>query len=130
MRIFKRSDRRQLVDLQDVPETAIDINGQPSLAATTIGTFHASVRQLKGDEMLNVRQIWPTATHLVEIGWLGSAIPVTADNPAGLIVPSMKLLLRKNGAPIRVLNVLAADNVDEENQVWRITAEENVGETS
>ena len=116
--------------MQDVPETSQDSYGQPSQTATTIGTFHFSIRQLKGDERLNVRQIWPTATHVAECGWLGSAVPSSADNPNSLVLPTMKLLLKKNGTLIKVLNVLSAENVEERNRMWRITCVEHIGATS
>lgn len=128
--IVNRSNRYQLVTLIDIPESSVDSYGQPSQAPTEIGTYHASVRQLKGRDLLEARQVWPYATHMVEMDWLGSAIPVTASNPAGLILPSMKLLLKKDGLLIRVLYVLWANNVDEMNQTWQLTCTEHPGATS
>lgn len=130
MRPVRAGFRDQLLTLVDVPETTVSSYGQPSYTGTTIGTFHGSVRQLKGDEILNVRQMFPSATHIVEMDWLGSAIPTTAQNPASLILPQMKLLLKKNSVLIKVLNIVAAENVDEKNYAWKLTCEEYVGAIS
>lgn len=71
---------RQRVALFDVPEMSRDSYGQPSTSGTQIvaptgdGMFSAEIRMLKGDEILNIRQQWPTATHQVKMRWLGSSI--------------------------------------------------------
>jgi SPP1 family predicted phage head-tail adaptor len=114
---------RQRVTLQDIPETALDSYGQTSQAATAIGTFWAEVAPLRGDEQLNVRQIWPTATHKVKMRWLGSAIPSTASNPHGLILPRMRLQLGLDGS---YLNILFANNVEKRNRQWELVCEEKV----
>lgn len=122
--IVKVGEFRQRVTLYDVPESSIDSWGQPSQAATTIGTFWASVKPLKGDEQLNVRQMWPTATHLVMMRWIGSAIPKTSDNPEGLIMPQMKFHL---GLDNSVLNVLFANDIEKRHVMWEITCEQRLG---
>ncbi len=133
MRSHNAGPRRQRVILYDVPEpdASVDSWGQPSQTPTMIGTFWALVRPLKGDEQLNVRQIWPLATHQIELNWLGSSIPVSADNPGngtvGYIMPQMKFKLQKDN---RIFNVVNAINVDEANFMWQIIAEEKIGATS
>lgn len=125
--------RRQRVLLYDVPEATTDGYGQPSLAATPIPSsdpdqaFAAYIRPLSGSEILNIRQIFATATHLVEIGWLGSTIPATDDNPNGYILPHMKLKITKDN---RILNIDNAYNVEERNICWVLTCTEKIGATS
>lgn len=130
MRAVQAGPKRQILALFDVPESTVDSFGQPSQAQVFIGNFHVSVRMLQGNEMLNVRQMWPTATHILGMRWVGSAIPATANNPGGLVIPDMKFTLTKNGILIRVFNIVAAKNVEERNREWEITAEEKVGATS
>lgn len=101
--------------------------GQPSQAQVTIGSFWAEVRPLRGDEQLNVRQIYPTATHIVTMRWLGSLIPVTADNPQGLVMPQMVLQLALDNS---FLHILFADNVEKRNRRWELTCEERIGGTT
>jgi hypothetical protein len=118
---------RQRLALYDVPETSQDSYGQPSLAGSLIGTFWGSCDQLKGQEQLNVRAVWPTATHLVKLRWLGSMIPSSMGNPSGLIIPRMKFILTKSSALVGVFGILAAQNVEERNRQWVCTCEEHVG---
>jgi head-tail adaptor len=101
--------------------------GQPSQSVTTIGSFWADVRPLRGNEQLNVRQIWPTATHIVTMRWLGSMIPKTSDNPAAIIMPQMVLNLALDNS---FLHVLFADNVEKRNRQWVLTCEERIGGTT
>ncbi len=96
-----------------------------TLAAS--GAFSFYVRPLKGDEQLNVRQIFPTATHIIKSGWLGSAIPKTPDNPNGYFMPQMKLINIKNG---EVYNIIFAEDPEERDRQWVLTCEEKVGATS
>ena len=130
MRAVQAGLKRQILQLYDVPEATIDSFGQPSQTTNFIGSFHAEVRMLQGNEMLNVRQMWPTATHLIRMRWVGSAIPVSADNPGQLIMPDMKLTLTKTGVLIRIFNIVSAKNVEERNREWELTCEEKVGATS
>lgn len=118
---------RQRVRLYDVPEATTDSIGDPSQDAVLIGTFWAFIRPLMGDEILNIRQQWPKASHKAWMRWLGSSIPKTADNPNGWIVPSMKLICEDNSY---VLNVLFADRVEMRNRYWILTCEERVGATA
>lgn len=113
---------RQRVQLFDVPETAQDSYGQPSTTGNLIGTFWADVEMLKGAEMLNVRQMWATATHQVTMRWLGSAIPAGPNNPSGLIIERMYLIDVMDGSRLNVLN---AKNVDKRNYMWLLTCEEH-----
>lgn len=126
---IRSGELRQRVQLYDVPEATRDSYGQPSLAATPIpgpgldSSFAADVEPLQGAERLNVRQIWPTATHLVRMRWLGSAIPAGPNNPLGLILPRMYLI---DLSDFSTLNVLYARNVDKRNRAWELTCEEKV----
>ena len=114
--------------LLDVPETSRDTYGQPSQAPTAIGTFWVDLQPLRGDEMLNVRQIWPLATHLIKLRYTFSAIPANPPrNPNGYILPNMKFQLVKDN---RIFNILSALNVEERNIQWLCTVQEHVGATS
>jgi hypothetical protein len=120
--------------LYDVPEATTDTWGQPSQAAVQIinasasdGGFWAEVRPLRGNEMLNVRQVWPTATHMITMRWLGSAIPVSDDNPNQQLMPQMKIQLLLDSS---WLHFLFAENVEKRNRQWKITAEEKIGATA
>ena len=124
MRPTKSGTKRQRVILLDIPEATTDSWGQPSQTPTTIGTFWAEVAPLQGSEMLNVRQVWPLATHIVKMRWLGSAIPVTADNPQGLIMPQMVLNLLLDNS---FLHVEFAENVEKRNRQWKLVCSEKIG---
>jgi hypothetical protein len=123
-RPIKSGKNRQRVTLFDVPEGSTDTWGQPSEGPVTIGTFWMEVMPLKGDEMLNVRQVWPSATHKVKCRWLGSAIPSNSDNPQSQIMPQMKLKLLLDNS---WLNVIWAENVEKRNRSWELICEEHVG---
>lgn len=115
--------RQQRVTLYDVPPSAAqDSYGQTSDTSAQIGDkpFWASVRLLRVREKLVNQQIMPTATHIVEMGWLGSAIPKTATNPNGYILERMYLIL----ADGRRLDILEADDVEMLHIMWRLTCEE------
>lgn len=129
-RAVQGGPKRQIIQLYDVPESSTDSWGQPSQGSTLIGSFHAEIKQLTGDEMLNVRQMWATGTHLIRMRWIGSAIPVSAFNPGQLIMPDMKITLTKNNVLLRVFGVLEAKNVEERNREWEITCEEKIGARS
>lgn len=132
MRPTRSGPKRQRVLLFDIPESSTDSWAQPSLAPTQIsssasdGAFAAEVRPLRGNEILNTRQIWPTATHIVKLRFLWSAIPKTPDNPNGLIVPQMKLQVLLDNS---ILNILFADNVEKRNHEWVLTCEEHINAT-
>ena len=78
--------------------------------------------------MLNVRQIWATATHIIMMRWLGSAIPTSSDNPNGWITPDMKAINTGNGS--EVYNFVFAENVEMRNRQWKIVAEQKIGATA
>ena len=126
--------RRQRCLLFDVPEATTDTWGQPTLSPSQIvnpnaadGAFWCKIRYLQGNEQLNARQIWPTATHVAEMGWIGSLITPSADNPEGLIVPSMYL---KNATTGQILNIVAAEDPELRHLYWVLTCEERVGATA
>jgi hypothetical protein len=117
-----------------VPESTTDTWGQPSQTGSQIinpnasdGGFYFSIRPLQGNEMLNVRQIWATATHIITARWLGSVIPKSNDNPNGYFVPSMKLIGVNDGA---VYNIVFADNPELRNRQWVLTVEQKIGAVS
>ena len=131
MRPLKIGRYRQRVLLYDIPESSKDTWGQPSQTPTPIvnpyaidGSFAADIVPLKGDEMLDVRQMWPTATHTVYMRWLGDSIPVSADNPQREILPQMVLKAVHNNAYLHVVN---ANNNEFRDRQWVITCEEKVG---
>ena len=124
MRPLKIGRNRQRLQLYDVPESTKDTWGQPSQVSTLIGEFWGYVVPLKGDEMLNVRQVWPTATHTVYMRWLGSMIPKTSDNPQGLIVPHMVIVCVLDQS---YLHIVSALNVEKRNWQWKLTCEEKIG---
>lgn len=139
VRAYKSGEARQRCTLWDTPESAIDSWGQPSQAATQIvnasasdGGFSFAIRPLKGDEMLNVRQLWPTATHIIKSRWLGSVIPRTPDNPNGVFAPNMKLIGVTSPLVAQgdVYNIVFADNPDKRNRQWILTCELKIGATS
>ena len=70
-----------------------------------------------------MRSMWPLATHIVKLRWLGSAIPATANNPNRQIVPRMYLIDTLDGSR---LNVAFANNVEKRNRQWELTVEEKV----
>jgi hypothetical protein len=130
-RPIKVGRNRQRVLLYDVPESSVDSFGQPSNAPVQIvnpnatdGGFWMEVRPLRGDEMLNVRQIWPLATHIVTSRWLGSTIPTSPDNPNGFFMPQMKLKLLLDNS---ILNIEFADNIEKRNRRWELTCSEHIG---
>ena len=119
---------RQRMQLWDVPETSQDSYGQPSTNGTQIvssasdGCFAAERRMLRGDEILNIRQMFPTATDLVRMRWIGSSIPTNgSNNPDGLILERMYLIDTLDGARLNILN---ANNVESRNRMWLLTCEE------
>ncbi len=118
---------RQRLTLYDTPEQITDSWGQPSQAATPIGTFWFEVRPLQGNEQLNVRQIWATATHIIKCRYLWSAIPSSPTNPNGYIMPTMKLISALDGT---VYNINFAENVEERRRMWTLTCTEHIGATS
>ena len=133
-RPLKVGKHRQRVLLYDVPEAATDSWGQPSNDPVQIvntsasdGGFWMEVRPLRGQEMLNVRQIWPLATHIVHSRWLGSMIPTSSDNPNALLMPQMKIKLILDNS---ILNIEFADNVEKRCRMWELTCSEHVGATS
>ncbi len=127
MRPQKIGRNRQRVELYDRPESSKDTWGQPDQTPTLLGTFWAEIIPLKGAEQLNVRQMWPTATHTVYLRWLGSSIPVTSDNPQAQILPSMSFRALNSMA---ILNVINSNNTEYRNRRWEITCEEKVGATA
>jgi SPP1 family predicted phage head-tail adaptor len=104
---------RQRVTLQAIVETP-DTYGQPVQGWADLVTFSAEVRFLRGQELLNVRQGWATATHLISCRWQGASFAPS---------PTMRLVLGKDG---RVFNVLSFQNVEERNRQCIFTCEEQV----
>jgi SPP1 family predicted phage head-tail adaptor len=102
---------RQRVNLQDLTET-LDSYGQPEQAWNTIATFWAEVRELRGSELLNVKQNWATATHYVSCRWQGASLTVATR---------MRFQIQKDG---RVLNIVDWNNVEERNRQFRFICEE------
>ena len=123
VRPLQSGKHRQRLILQDIPELNQDTYGQPSLAPAEICRIWAEVIPLQGDEMLNVRQIWPTATHTVKCRWLGTLIPTSKTNPSGQILPRMRFQVMSDGS---YLNILFADNVEKRNRQWVLRCEEKV----
>ena len=126
----------QKVVLYDIPEASIDSMAQPSQATTAIGTFRARIRQIKGQEQVGSSQNYATRAYLVEMNWLGSAIPATATNsvynPAtggamGLILPQMVINTVLDN---KWLRVESAENVDQANRQWKLVCIEKVGSQS
>lgn len=102
--------RVELVDLIDMPDTF----GQPIKAWSTVASFWAEVRPLRGAEVLNVKQVWATATLMVSFRWLGRSI---RPNPAQV------LRLLPEG---RLLNILNVNNLEERNRAYELVCEERV----
>ena len=112
--------------LWDIPEAPPpDSYGQPPQTPTQIvnanasdGAWAAKITQIKGDQTLNAEaQVYATRTYVVEMNWLGSAIPATTGNTytdpmtgniVGLIIPRMKLQTVMDG---KFLNIQEAENV-------------------
>jgi SPP1 family predicted phage head-tail adaptor len=104
---------RQRVTLQGLVET-IDTYGQPVQTWQPVQTMWAEVRFLRGQELLNVRQGWATATHIISCRWQGASFAPS---------PTMRLLLGKDS---RIFNVLAFQNAEERNRQCIFTCEEYV----
>ena len=103
MRSQQVGSYRQRVALQDLVET-LDTYGQPTQSWVALATFWAEVRFLRGAELLNVKQNWATATHIVSCRWQGGA---TLPNPR------MRFQLVKDS---RIINILSFQNVEERNR--------------
>lgn len=130
-RPIKSGRYRQRVTLWNIPQSSTDSWAVPSQTpvqivnlAATDGAFWAEVRPLQGNEMMNARQVWPTATHYVSMRWLGTAIPSTTDNPQQQIVPNMKLQCLLDNS---WLNVVFAENIEKRNRAWKLVCEEHIG---
>jgi SPP1 family predicted phage head-tail adaptor len=104
---------RQRVALQDIVE-AVDSYGQPVQSWVDLSTFWAEVRFLRGSELLNVKQNWATATHMVKCRWQGAAIAPS---------PRMRFRLTKDN---RIINILSFQNVEERNRAYEFICEEYV----
>ena len=104
---------RQRVTLQDLVET-VDSYGQPIQSWVDVATFWAEVRPLRGQESLNVRQVWATATTLIKHRYLGPAL-----DPS----PKQRYKLVKDG---RIFNVLDPTNVEERNRSIESVCQEYV----
>jgi hypothetical protein len=131
MRPVRAGSYDQVGTLIDIPEATTDSYGQPSLAGTPIATLAVSIRPLQGEEQLYERQIYPTVTHIIKLPYTWNAIPPSADNPNGLIVPNMQFKVQKSAdAAPRFYNVLLAENVEEANVEWVCRAVEKIGATS
>lgn len=102
---------RQRVILQDLVET-VDSYGQPEQTWTTVATFWAEVRYLRGSELLNVKQNWATADHFVTCRWQGASLSVATR---------MRFQVEKDS---RILNILTWNNVEERNRQYQFICEE------
>lgn len=114
MKSLKVGTHRQRVTLMDIPESARDSYGQPPLEGIEVGTYWAEIRPLSGSEQVNVRAMWPVATHIVTLRWLGSNVAIS---------PRMKLVITKDPGN-RTLNILNANNTEERNRSWVLTCQE------
>jgi head-tail adaptor len=112
----KAGTYRQRVSLQSLVET-IDSYGQPIQSWTTLATFSAEVRPLKGSEILNIKQVWATASHFIKHRYLGVALDPN---------PKQRYLLQKPGEPQRIFNILNSNNVEERNRSHESICEEYV----
>jgi head-tail adaptor len=119
---MKAGELRNSVELYDVPGETLDDYGQVTDTPSLIGTFRAKIENLKGRELQAAMQDYTSVTHRVTMWWLGSAIPATAHNPNGYILPRMYLNLRDG----RRLDVVYASNTDELNYQWVLMANEKV----
>jgi len=115
-------NRDQRLQLYDVPGTPDDY-GQPDNTGTLIGTFWGSVTNLTGHQLMAANQAFEMATHRIELGWLGSAIPAADTNPKQLILPRMYLIHVRTG---RRFDVVFANNENEGNYKWILTCNEIV----
>lgn len=104
---------RQRVTLQAATETADGYN-QPIQTWSDVATFWAEVSPLTGNEAVNVKQIWATATHKVRLRYQGSSISFS---------PTRRFVLVKDG---RILNIVNANNVEERNRAYEILCQEYV----
>jgi len=114
--------RDQRLQLYDVP-VSVDDYGQPSNTGSLIGTFWGSVANLTGHQLMAANQAFDMATHRIELGWLGSAVPATSDNPKRLVLPRMYLIHVRTG---RRFDVVFANNENEGNYKWILTCNEIV----
>jgi SPP1 family predicted phage head-tail adaptor len=104
---------RQRVTLQALVETD-DNYGQPVQSWQAVATFWSEVRFLRGVELLNVKQGWATATHIISCRYQG---------PSFTPSPTMRFVLGKDN---RIFNILAWQNIEERNRGWQFTCEEYV----
>jgi len=119
---FRWGTARQRVTLWDVAASTLDPYGQPSQVGVPIGTFWAWVLPLRGRRLTQARAVWPMASFVVTMRWLGSAIPITPHNPSRQILPRMYLTL-SNGSR---LDIIDANNVEHRNRQWDLTCMEIV----
>ena len=104
---------RQRVILQDLVET-LDSYGQPVQSWVDVASFWAEVRSLRGAEILNIKQTWATASHIVKHRYLGPSI---------IPGPKQRLTLLKDGT---ILNILNVNNIEERDRGYEVTCEEYV----
>lgn len=114
MRPVRSGQHRRRVELIDEVKTGDDSFGQPITAPEVLATFWAEVRPLRGAEVLNVKQIWATASLFVSFRWLGSAVRPN---------PTHALRLLPEG---RILNILSVSNVEERNRSYELICGERV----
>jgi head-tail adaptor len=110
------------VQLHGVPET-IDDYGSAGSTGPLIGEFWAYITNPSGREQTAAQQTNAVATHRVEMGWLGTAIPATAGNPNRLVLPGMYLVHVRTG---RRFDIVFANNENEGNYKWILTCSEIV----
>lgn len=126
----KITGRRVRVTLLDVPESATDTYGQPTMEPVLIDHFWAEITPIlsRGRELVAVKQVYPTATHVVRMNWLGDAIPSTPDNPYRKVLTRMKLIVDEDGTVLNIVSV-ALDNL-EANRQWVMVCQEREGATT
>lgn len=90
----------QRVTVQAIPTTADAFNQPVPGTPTTVGTYWAEVRPLRGEEAARVKQVQAEATHFVRLRY---GVPVTTQH---------QLLYR--GRTLSVVQVLEVNEAHEE----------------
>lgn len=104
------------VTVQSLSETP-DALGQPIPSWSAVGTYWADVSELSGQKLVVARQVHADVTH-----------EVTVRNLPVKINPLRHRLVGVGGTlDGRILNVLAATDVDGKDRHYRIAAKELVG---
>lgn len=113
MRPLRAGLQRHRVELQGFVET-VDSFGGVQKTWTTLATFWAEVRPLRGSEFLRANQVWAAGTYFVNFRWLGSNL--VPD-------PTHRIKVLNSG---KLLNIVAANNVEERNRSYELVCEQKV----